>query len=289
MCGFLSAISDGEGTVHFFKPDEVVKIMTSGNPEKYDFNSHTSLMHSLGIKGEQEDTWAKWEYNPETKELKHDGGGSQEDKDAVLVFLNDWFRGKDIGYLRNLYGGNSGDWNPGHGNSGDWNSGDWNSGHGNSGNRNSGNGNSGDGNSGNRNSGYWNSGDGNSGNGNSGDGNSGNRNSGYWNSGDGVLNTFCSERSYLLFNKPCKDSDYQKINDLSWSWSWFWVTRWVSSGDMTEDQKKAHPDHTVTGGFLEQRSYKDAWKDCPKDFIEKVKKLRNFDNKVFAEITGLKV
>ncbi len=312
MCKFFSAVSDGKGRVEFFKLEDIVRIMSSGNPEGYDFNSHTSILHSLGIKGKDEDVWNKWEYEPETKTLTIDGAIHADDSVEVQKKLDGFFVGKGIGYLRNLYNrnsgyGNSGDWNSGGGNSGYWNSGNGNSGNCNSGNCNSGSGNSGDwnsgnrnsgcGNSGDRNSGYGNSGDWNSGGGNSGDwnsgncnsgsGNSGNWNSGYGNSGNGILNSFCTKRQWMLFDKPCTKEQYEKIDALDWSW--FFINRWVSESDMSDQEKKDHPSFKTCSGYLKTIDYKEAFKACPESFIDAVKKLKNFDKKKFKEISGLEV
>ena len=69
MCKFLSVISNGKGKVAFFKIDEVAKLMAEGNPKSYDWNSHTSVAHFIGLTAKQEDKWNKWEYNVESKEL----------------------------------------------------------------------------------------------------------------------------------------------------------------------------------------------------------------------------
>lgn len=133
------------------------------------------------------------------------------------------------------------------------------------------------GNSGNRNSGHWNSGDRNSGNGNSGD----------WNSGSGVLNGFCTKQNYLLFDKKCTKEEYEKINKIEWTW--FWITQWVSEEKMTDEEKKDEPLFYVRGGYLKTQTYKEAWKACPKEVIDEIKKLKNFNTKKFEEITGIKV
>jgi hypothetical protein len=291
MCQFFSCVSDGKGNVKFFKPEDIVGILASGNPESYDFNSHTSLMKWLGIKAKDEEKWTKWEYIPESKELKLDEG-TLADENKVQEVLDKYFYGKNILFFRGLYEnnsgyGNSGDENSGDGNSGNGNSGYWNSGNENSGNWNSGNRNSGNWNSGKSNSGNGNSGDGNSGDGNSGNGNSGYWNSGKWNSGDGILNGFCTERGFVLFDKPCTEEEYNKINQLDWSW--FWINKWINESEMTDNEKKQYPTHKTTGGYLKKIEYKEAFKACPHSFIDQVKKLANFDAKKFEIITGLKI
>jgi len=262
MCNFFSCVSDRKGNVKFFKPEDIVGIMAEGNPKELNFNSHTSLMNWLGIKAKDEEKWSKWEYNPEIKELKLDEGTLADDKEKIKKVLNEFFDGKDILFLRNLYGSSSGNWNSGNRNSGHWNSGNWNSGH-------------------------WNSGNGNSGNANSGNANSGHWNSGNVNSGNGVLNGFCTERAFLLFDKSCTKEQYEKIYQLDWSW--FWINKWMDEFGMTADEKATNPTYKTTGGYLKNIEYKEAFKACPQSFIDAVKKLANFDAQKFEIITGLKV
>ena len=144
MCRFLSAISNGKGKVLFFTLEDIQKIEKENNPQDYDWNSHTSIADYHGIKGKKEDLWNKWQYNPETKELKVDGVlNAKDDTKKVRAAIIRYLKEKGEIYCLKIYNPNSG-----YGNSGD----------GNSGTRNSGNRNSGDCNSGNWNSGNWNSG-----------------------------------------------------------------------------------------------------------------------------------
>ena len=197
---------------------------------------------------------------------------------------------------------NSGDWNSGNRNSGDWNSGDWNSGNRNSGNRNSGDWNSGNWNSGNRNSGNWNGGDWNSGDWNSGDWNSGDRNSGNRNSGDwnktsfsnGCFNTV-SPKIYM-FNKPT-DWTFEQwfncrarrlLNEIEDC-----PLEYVYLTDMTDEEKKAHPEAETTGGYLKERTTADNarkwWAGLSADDRNVILSLPNFDAEIFKEITGIDV
>ena len=280
MCNFFSVVSNGRGVVKFFKPEDVVKIMSEGNGESYDFNSHTSLMHFLGIKGGQEDKWNKWEYDPDKKALEEDSLVTKDDRKDAQEVLEEYFSRLNIAFMRNLYGGNSGyrnsgDRNSGYRNSGDWNSGDRNSGYQNSGDQNSGNWNSGDRNSGYRNSGNW---------------NSGNQNSGDYNSTDRSSGIFCSTPDKpRLFNKRCSKKEYEIAMkyyvDLR-------LTEWVCETEMTQAEKEANEFCTFTGGYLKTRSYKEAWAVVAEknpEKIEEAKKLPNFDSEVFEEITGIKI
>ena len=197
---------------------------------------------------------------------------------------------------------NSGDWNSGNRNSGDWNSGDWNSGDWNSGDWNSGDWNSGNWNSGDWNSGDWNSGDWNSGNWNSGNRNSGNWNSGDWNSGDwnktsfsnGCFNTV-SPKIYM-FNKPT-DWTFEQwfncrarrlLNEIEDC-----PLEYVYLTDMTDEEKKAHPEAETTGGYLKERTTADNarkwWAGLSADDRNVILSLPNFNAAIFKEITGIDV
>ena len=182
-------------------------------------------------------------------------------------------------------------------NSGDWNSGNRNSGHFNSGDRNSGDCNSGDCNSGNRNSGHFNSGDRNSGDCNSGDYNSGNRNSGDWNKcsfSNGCFNTI--EPKMMMFNKP---SDWTYADWLNSDACYILrripgnVLEYVLFENMTDAEKKTHPEAKVTGGYLKKK-YKSKrvqkwWNHLLEKERKEVKSLPNFDAEIFKEITGIEV
>jgi hypothetical protein len=195
---------------------------------------------------------------------------------------------------------NSGDWNSGYRNSGNWNSGDWNSGDSNSGNWNSGDRNSGDSNSGNWNSGDWNSGDRNSGNWNSGDRNSGDWNSGDRNSGDsnsGYRNSgaFCLDNNPVLylFDKPTKIKvrEWENHKAVQIMNKHLNQTIWVPQNIMTEEEKKSHPKHETTEGYLKTITLKEAWRNMWPNLSEANKKvfttLPNFDWGKFTEITGI--
>jgi len=275
MCQFFSANSNGKGKTIFFKVEDIANEMAKGNPESYDWNSHTSIAHFHGIKAREEDKWNKWEYDVDKKVLKVDTLVGDDDRKKVQKAIEDYLKDKDVVYLRNLYNYNSGNGNSGYSNSGYSNSGNSNSGYYNSGNRNSGY----------RNSGYRNSGNRNSGNGNSGNYNSGYRNSGNGNSGS-FIGHFCSKEKYFLFNKPCTKEQAEEIYSIDWYH--FDLNLWVNESKMTAQEKKDNPTYKTTGGYLKTISYKEAWAKMPKEEIDKIKKLKNFDKKVFEEITGIK-
>ena len=204
---------------------------------------------------------------------------------------------------------NTGDWNTGNWNAGDWNTGNWNAGDGNTGNGNTGNGNTGDWNAGNRNTGYGNTGNGNTGDGNTGNGNTGNGNTGDWNAGDwnsgsfntcnhsaGMFNT--KEQPLYLFNKPT-DFTWEEFKNIFPNeykllfYSSFPLTKWVEEEYMSDKEKEENPSYKTTGGYLKKRTYHEAWQimwdSWTKEQRESIKKLPNFDQDIFKEITGIEV
>ena len=202
----------------------------------------------------------------------------------VLDLVN---MGKDCTGYCNSGNCNSGNCNSGNCNSGNWNSGDWNSGNWNSGNCNSGN----------WNSGNWNSGNWNSGNCNSGNWNSGDCNSGNWNDtsfSNGVFNT--KEPNIYMFDELTEMTYRDWLNHPArfiLNSVPFDELRWVYSEDMTDDEKKEHPEHDVTGGFLKEFNYskkrQNWWDELDSDNKKTIKSLPNFDKEKFERIVGIKI
>lgn len=196
---------------------------------------------------------------------------------------------------------NSGNYNSGHHNSGNCNLGDFNSGNLNCGGFNSGSCNLGNLNSGCNNSGECNSGNNNSGNKNfgcynSGDCNYGDYNSGNWNSCNFSSGFFNSATPPLYaFNKPLKISRYKFL-----SCSGMRILRqnfrnniWIFDKDMTDEEKKNHPEYETTGGYLKTLDFKTAcqimWENLQDFKRKKICEIPNFDAEIFKEITGIDV
>ena len=227
MCKFFSAISNGEGEVKFFKPEDIAREMAKGNPKRYDWNSHTSIASYHGINGAEEDKWNKWEYDVDKKKLSVDSLNSTNDDKRVARVVRAFLKESDLLYLRNMYGNNSGY----------------------------------------RNSGYYNSGD--------------------YNSGT-LMGHFCTEKKYFLFDIPCTKEEADEVRNLG-VYNYFNINEFIYENKMTTKEKKANPNYKGLGGYLKTIDYKQAWKKVPKDIIDKIKKLKNFDKKKFKEITGLNI
>lgn len=210
--------------------------------------------------------------------------------------------GKDCTGYGNTGNHNSGNRNTGINNAGGWNSGcgnvkDANSGSYNDGYYNCGSDNYGDWNSGNCNVGSWNSGSWNSGYGNTGRLNTGNRNSGDFNKASysvGCFNT--QDRQLFFFDKPTdmtfkqwRSSEAYRLlinSDLR-------PIIWIPLKDMTETEKKQHPEACTTGGYLKVRDNNDRfiewWNKLTDEEKDIIKSIPNFDPDKFFEITGIRV
>ena len=127
-------------------------------------------------------------------------------------------------------------------------------------------------------------------------------NSGDWNSGDwnkcsfsnGCFNT--AEPKIYLFNKP---SDWTYIDWLNSDARYLLnqipgdVLEYVWFEDMTDEEKTAHPEAKVTGGYLKQLDNSECgsiWWRGLNDYEKSIiKAIPNFDKEIFKEITGVDV
>lgn len=223
--------------------------------------------------------------------------------------MKKFWNGKEISE-KNTGNYNSGNYNSGNGNVGNYNSGSCNTGNNNTGDYNYGDKNSGSYNMnscntgsyniGNCNTGYHNfgshnTGDSNSGSYNSGSYNVGNYNVGDFNIGDYNVGSFNAEKPKLRFFDKETDitmEEWRKseafailrkidLSPVEWVWS-----------------EEKHPDHKITGGYLEKteagRIYTDKpfltwWNELSEREKEIIKSIPNFDPNKFFKITGIRV
>ena len=68
---------------------------------------------------------------------------------------------------------------------------------------------------------------------------------------------------------------------------------WVWSEDMTDEEKKAHPEHETTGGYLKKLDESDNaqiwWNGLNEHDRNVIKALPNFDAVIFEKCTGIKI
>ena len=71
------------------------------------------------------------------------------------------------------------------------------------------------------------------------------------------------------------------------------ITEWVRDDDMTDEEKKQHPEYSVTGGFLKnvevEGERQEWWDGLTRENKDIVMSLPNFDKDIFKEITGIDV
>lgn len=71
------------------------------------------------------------------------------------------------------------------------------------------------------------------------------------------------------------------------------TTIWVESNYMTTEEKGKYPSHETTGGYLKDKSLKEAWGDMWPQLDDSKRSLfislPNFDAEKFEVITGIKV
>jgi hypothetical protein len=157
-------------------------------------------------------------------------------------------------------------------------------------------------NTGDCNTGDCNTGDCNTGNRNTGNRNTGNRNTGDCNTGDWNLSSFntgcfmTEEQKIMLFDKPTDWTYRDWINsDARYALTNIPknVVEWVSSYDMTDEEKEKYPTYETTGGYLkvldESESAQIWWDGLTDGSKDIIKSLPNFDAEIFRKCTGIKV
>ena len=157
-------------------------------------------------------------------------------------------------------------------------------------------------NTGNRNTGNRNTGNCNTGNRNTGNCNTGNWNTGDCNTGDWNLSSFntgcfmTEEQKIMLFDKPTDWTYRDWINsDARYALAHIPknVVEWVSSYDMTDEEKEKYPTYETTGGYLkvldESESAQIWWDGLTDGSKDIIKSLPNFDAEIFRKCTGIKV
>ena len=127
-------------------------------------------------------------------------------------------------------------------------------------------------------------------------------NSGSFNTGDfnnSSFNTGCfnvKEHKIMLFDKP-SDMTYQDWLDSKARELLRQIPKsaaeWVSTDDMTDEEKVAHSTYKTTGGYLKELDKSECcqmwWDSLDIDDKEIIKAIPNFDPDIFYECAGIKV
>ncbi len=143
-------------------------------------------------------------------------------------------------------------------------------------------------NTGSCNTGKWNTGKWNTGN-----WNTGHWNTGKWNTGDrntGIFNTN-TEKMTRSFDKEVSFEELDKWDRPNWIE--FDLIQWVSSDEMTDEEKSANPEYKTAGGYLKTFGYKEAFQasyaKASREDQLRIKECPNFDAELFFEISGIRV
>ena len=71
------------------------------------------------------------------------------------------------------------------------------------------------------------------------------------------------------------------------------VFTWIDENNMTDEEKRLHPEYLTTGGFLKyikkESKRQEWWNNLSDEDKDAVMSLPNFDEKIFREITGIDV
>ena len=71
------------------------------------------------------------------------------------------------------------------------------------------------------------------------------------------------------------------------------VISWIWEDDMTDDEKKEHPEYTVTGGFLKYIEKETGrqiwWNNLSTNEKDAILNIPNFDKEIFKQITGISI
>ena len=181
---------------------------------------------------------------------------------------------------------------------GDWSTGDWSTGNCSTGYRSTGDWSTGDwstGNcsTGNRSTGYRSTGDWSTGNRSTGNCSTGNRSTGDWSISSYSTGHFSTVdySGFGSFNKECTKKEWDSATIPTFLC--LDLTEWISSNNMTDQEKNNNQSHQFTGGYLKEYTYKEAWANAWKKATDEDKellyKLPNFDKDVFKEISGIDI
>ena len=73
----------------------------------------------------------------------------------------------------------------------------------------------------------------------------------------------------------------------------FRPTDWICDDDMTDEEKKDHPEYEATGGYLKENDTIDCcidwWNELSADNRCIIQNIENFDAEKFYKITGVRV
>lgn len=111
---------------------------------------------------------------------------------------------------------------------------------------------------------------------------------------------FLKDLRQLLDEKVMEARGYRLIDGgREWegavkpSWLYFNLTEWIDKDDMSEEEKKEHPEYATIGGYLKvygfQEAFQKSYNEAPREEQVKIKNLPNFNPDKFYQISGIRV
>ena len=124
-------------------------------------------------------------------------------------------------------------------------------------------------------------------------------NTGDWNTGNRNTGVFCTDKNptIKMFDKK---SNWTMQDWLDCNARYILnkcpmdTTTFVNKNNMTEEEKREHPEYEIIGGYLKIVTVNNAdkqawWNDLKKEERQEVLNLPNFDKNIFLKCTGIKI
>ena len=121
----------------------------------------------------------------------------------------------------------------------------------------------------------------------------GNRSTGDWSISNYSTGHFSTEdyAGFGAFNKPCTPDEWANADKPNWLY--FDLTEWVSTYNMSDQEKEDNPSYKTTEGYLRVYGYQEAFQksynEANREEQLKIKELPNFDADVFFTISGIRI
>jgi len=141
--------------------------------------------------------------------------------------------------------------------------------------------------------GHWSTGDRSTGNGSTGDRSTGHCSTGHWSISNYSTGHFSTEdyAGFGAFNKPCTPDEWANADKPNWLY--FDLTEWVSTDNMSDQEKEDNPSYKTTEGYLRVYGYQEAFQksynEASREDQLNIKELPNFDADVFFTISGIRI
>ena len=116
---------------------------------------------------------------------------------------------------------------------------------------------------------------------------------GHWSISNYSTGHFSTEdyAGFGAFNKPCTPDEWANADKPNWLY--FDLTEWVSTDNMSDQEKEDNPSYKTTEGYLRVYGYQEAFQksynEASREDQLNIKELPNFDADVFFTISGIRI